>query len=78
LSIVVCAAGPARAIETFVSLALGRGWTVQVIATPAALEFFERGEPGRTQMPMSGRLGLCGPAQSDASATIGHWIASGE
>jgi len=56
LSIAVCAAGPARAIGTFVKLALERGWTVQVIATPAALEFFDQadiealtGSPVRSQ-----------------------------
>jgi phosphopantothenoylcysteine synthetase/decarboxylase len=56
LSIVVCAAGPARAIETFVKLAMERGWTVQVIATPAALDFFDpaavealTGSPVRSQ-----------------------------
>jgi hypothetical protein len=41
LAVVVCAAGPASAIGRFVELALGQGWTVQVIATPAALEFFD-------------------------------------
>jgi len=41
LSIVVCGAGPAPAIGTFVKLAIERGWTVQVIATPAALDFFD-------------------------------------
>ncbi|MBV9381384.1 MAG: flavoprotein [Streptosporangiaceae bacterium] len=41
LSIIVCGAGPATAISTFVTLAQERGWTVQVIATPAALEFFD-------------------------------------
>jgi phosphopantothenoylcysteine synthetase/decarboxylase len=56
LSIVVCGAGPARAIGTFVKLALERGWTVQVIATPAALDFFDpaaiealTGSPVRSQ-----------------------------
>jgi phosphopantothenoylcysteine synthetase/decarboxylase len=56
LSIVVCAAGPARAIATFVKLAIERGWTVQVIATPAALDFFDpadiealTGSPVRSQ-----------------------------
>lgn len=42
LSIVVCGAGPATAISTFVQLAQDRGWTVQVIATPAALDFFDQ------------------------------------
>jgi phosphopantothenoylcysteine synthetase/decarboxylase len=44
LSIVVCAAGPAAQIGTLVRLALGRGWTVQVIATPSALGFFDAGQ----------------------------------
>jgi hypothetical protein len=42
LSIIVCGAGPATAISTLITLAHGRGWTVQTIATPAALEFFDR------------------------------------
>lgn len=55
LSIVVCGAGPARAIGTFVKIAIDRGWTVQVIATPAALDFFDQaaiealGSPVRSQ-----------------------------
>lgn len=56
LSIIVCAAGPATAVATFVNLALDRGWTVQVISTPAALEFFDQaviealtGSPVRSQ-----------------------------
>lgn len=42
LSVIVCAAGPASAIGTLVKLARERGWTVQVIATPAALDFFDQ------------------------------------
>jgi hypothetical protein len=42
LSAIVCGAGPATAISTLVKLAHDRGWIVQVIATPAALEFFDR------------------------------------
>lgn len=41
LSIIVCGAGPATEIGRFVTLAQERGWTVQLIATPAALEFFD-------------------------------------
>jgi len=41
LSLVVCAAGPAAAIGSFITLAQQRGWAVQVIATPAALDFFD-------------------------------------
>jgi phosphopantothenoylcysteine synthetase/decarboxylase len=43
LSIVVCGAGVAVKIDTFVKMAIDRGWTVQVIATPAALAFFDAG-----------------------------------
>ncbi|HEY5989693.1 MAG TPA: flavoprotein, partial [Streptosporangiaceae bacterium] len=56
LSVIVCGAGPATAIGTFLKLARERGWTVQVIATPAALEFFDAatieaqsGSPVRSQ-----------------------------
>jgi phosphopantothenoylcysteine synthetase/decarboxylase len=52
----VCGAGPATAIGTLISRARDRGWTVQVIATPAALEFFDHsavenqtGRPVRSQ-----------------------------
>ncbi len=41
LSVVVCGAGPATAIGTLVKLAHEHGWIVQVIATPAALDFFD-------------------------------------
>lgn len=44
LSIVVCGAGPAADVRTLVTRALERGWTVQVIATPSALPFFDHGE----------------------------------
>ena len=56
LSVIVCGAGPATAIGTFVQLARERGWNVQVIATPAALGFFDppaieqtTGHPVRSQ-----------------------------
>ena len=42
LSIIACGAGPAVEIATFVKMAIARGWTVQVIATPAALPFFDQ------------------------------------
>lgn len=59
LSIVVCGAGPAREIATFVKQALDRGWTVQVIATPAALEFFD---------PAAVEALTCTPVRSQYSA----------
>jgi len=42
LSVIVCGAGPATEIGTLVRLAHERGWTVQVIATPAALDFIDQ------------------------------------
>lgn len=41
LSIVVCGAGPASEVSRLVELAARRGWDVQVIATPAALDFID-------------------------------------
>ena len=56
LSVIVCGAGPAAAIGTLVQLAHDRGWGIQVIATPAALGFFDpaaiekaTGHPVRSQ-----------------------------
>jgi phosphopantothenoylcysteine synthetase/decarboxylase len=61
LAVVVCGAGPATAIGTLIGLARDRGWTVQVIATPPALEFFDRtaielltGHPVRSQYAKPG------------------------
>jgi len=41
LSIVVCGAGPAARVGQLVRLAQDRGWTVGIIATPAALQFLD-------------------------------------
>ena len=41
LYIVVCAAGPAPDVGILVGMAQEEGWTVQVIATPAALSFID-------------------------------------
>lgn len=56
LSIVVCGAGPAIDFAGFAKMAVERGWEVQVIATSAALEFFDQaavealtGNPVRSQ-----------------------------
>jgi hypothetical protein len=63
LTIVACGAGPATALSTCVKLAQDRGWTVQVIATPAALDFFgapaiadQAGSPVRSQYAKPGAL----------------------
>jgi phosphopantothenoylcysteine synthetase/decarboxylase len=56
VSVIVCGAGPATAISRLIKLAHEHGWTVQVIATPAALAFFDpaaieaqTGSPVRSQ-----------------------------
>jgi phosphopantothenoylcysteine synthetase/decarboxylase len=41
LYIIVCAAGPASEVGTLVKLAQDDGWTVQLIATPPALDFID-------------------------------------
>jgi phosphopantothenoylcysteine synthetase/decarboxylase len=61
LSVIVCGAGPAAAVGTLIGQAQERGWTVQVIATPAALGFFDQaavenqtGSPVRSQYSKPG------------------------
>ena len=44
LSVVVSGAAPASDIGSLVKQGLERGWTVQVIATPSALAFFDAAE----------------------------------
>ncbi|MGP3935532.1 hypothetical protein [Nonomuraea sp. KM88] len=56
LYIIVCAAGPAPDVGRLVTLAQDAGWTVQIIATPPALDFIniaelekQTGRPVRSQ-----------------------------
>ncbi|MEU9019011.1 flavoprotein [Actinomadura sp. NPDC048394] len=56
LYIIVCAAGPAGDVGKLVTLAHQRGWDVQIIATPSALDFIDAealekqtGRPVRSQ-----------------------------
>jgi Flavoprotein len=56
LTHIVCGAGPASEAGQLVKLAQQRGWTVQVVATPAALDFLDlpaleaqTGSPVRSQ-----------------------------
>jgi hypothetical protein len=72
LSVIVCGAGPATAIGTLIDLARERGWTVQVIATPAAMDFFDQtaveaqtGRPVRSQYRKPGE-----PRSETADAII--------
>jgi phosphopantothenoylcysteine synthetase/decarboxylase len=65
LSIVVCGAGPAVEIATFVKLAIDRGWIVQVIATPTALDFFDPAEiEALTGSPLRSRYSAPGSPRS--------------
>jgi phosphopantothenoylcysteine synthetase/decarboxylase len=72
LSVIVCGAGPASAISTLIKQAQDRDWTVQVIATPAALDFFDpaaiesqTGRPVRSQYRKPGE-----PRSEKADAII--------
>jgi phosphopantothenoylcysteine synthetase/decarboxylase len=72
LSVIVCGAGPASAIGALIGQANERGWTVQVIATPAALDFLDvaavekqTGHPVRSQYRKPGE-----PRSEKADAII--------
>jgi hypothetical protein len=65
LSVVACGAGPAAEIGAFAKQALDRGWTVQVIATPSALAFFDAGEIERlTGAPVRSQYAAPGAPRS--------------
>jgi hypothetical protein len=56
LTVIACAAGPASRVGVLVALARERGWTVQAVASPAALAFLDlaaiegqTGSPVRSQ-----------------------------
>lgn len=56
LTVVVCGAGPAEFVTRLTGQAIGRGWSVQVVATPAAVAFIDTavieeqtGSPVRSQ-----------------------------
>lgn len=65
LTIVTCGAGPAAELGRLVGLAHDRGWTVQVVATPAALEFFDQDViAGATGSPVRSQYSTPGAARS--------------
>jgi hypothetical protein len=71
LSLVVCAAGPAAAIGTPIKLAHERGWIVQVIATPAALDFFDPAAiEAQTGSPVRSQYRKPGEPRSDMADAI--------
>ncbi|TDD57030.1 flavoprotein, partial [Nonomuraea terrae] len=56
LYVIVCAAGPASAVGRLVTLAQDAGWTVQVVATPSALDFVDVADlERRTGRPVRSR-----------------------
>jgi len=72
LTVIVCGAGPASEVGRLVTLAQKRGWTVQVVATPAALDFVniaaiegQTGSPVRSQYRKPGE-----PRSQPADAII--------
>lgn len=72
LYVIVCAAGPASDVDRLVELAQQRGWDVQIIATPAALDFIDTqaletltGRPVRSQYRRPGQ-----PRSPKANAII--------
>jgi Flavoprotein len=71
LSVIVCGAGPATAIGTLVKLALNRGWSVQVIATPAALGFIDQAAiEGQTGNPVKSQYSSPGAPRSQVPDAI--------
>jgi hypothetical protein len=73
LTVVACGAGPAAAISTCVKLAQDRDWTIQVTATPAALDFFDAaaianqtGSPFAASTPSPARPGPSSPTPSSS------------
>ena len=65
LSVVVCAAAPAAQVDTLVREAVARGWTVQVIATPSAMPFFDAEEiAGLAGSPVRSQYGKPGDPRS--------------
>jgi phosphopantothenoylcysteine synthetase/decarboxylase len=71
LSVIVCGAGPATAIATLIKLARDRDWIVQVIATPAALEFFDADDIEKlTGNPIRSQYRKPGEPRSEIPAAI--------
>jgi Flavoprotein len=72
LTVIACGAGPAARLDVLITQAQERAWTVQVIATPAALDFLDvpaiehqTGRPVRSQYRKPGE-----PRSQPADAII--------
>lgn len=67
LSIIVCGAGPATAIAALVMPARERDWTVQVIATPAALAVIDAAVEAQFANPVRSQYRTPGSPRSAIS-----------
>jgi phosphopantothenoylcysteine synthetase/decarboxylase len=71
LSVIVCGAGPASEVGTLVKLARERGWTVQVVSTPAGLGFLDLAAiEAQTGSPVRNHYGKPGEARSRPANAI--------
>ena len=69
--IIVCGAGRAADVSKLISLASARGWTVQVVATPAALGFIDTAAiAGRTGQPVRSQYRKPGEPRSQPADAI--------
>ncbi|WP_436535232.1 flavoprotein [Actinoplanes sp. HUAS TT8] len=71
LCVIVCAAGPAGEVGRLVAAALADGWTVQVVATPAAVDFIDvEALEGQTGRPVRSRYRKPGEPRSPRADAI--------
>jgi len=71
LTVIVCGAGPASEVGKLITLAQNRGWTVQVIATPAALDFIDIAAiEAQTNSPVRSQYRKPGESRSQPSDAI--------
>lgn len=71
LSVIVCAAGPAPHVGRLVTLAQDAGWSVQIIATPSALDFIDVPElEKQTGRPVRSRYRKPGEPKSPRADAI--------
>ncbi|MBF8186032.1 flavoprotein [Nonomuraea sp. K274] len=89
LYVIVCAAGLASDVGHLVTLAQDAGWTVQIVATPSALDFIDvpalekqTGRPVRSQYrkphepkPPRADAIICAPATYNTINKFAHGIA---
>jgi phosphopantothenoylcysteine synthetase/decarboxylase len=71
LTVIVCGAGPASDVGKLITLAQERGWTVQVVATPAGLDFLDVPAIERqTGRPVRSQYRKPGESRSEQSEVI--------